>query len=178
MNDDVNRPHIPGYVSVKEAAEMLGLADRTVYEFVEEGRLSSVQAADIILIPTDEVKNFKREPSGRPRKNTPSWRISSGENSQFVTLIFVKIRADQHDELTKKLEQIRKSKAHIFPGTVARTIIENKTGQIVIMLIWRGAVMPDEAKREEALEAFRQELADVLDWSTAQYNHGTVLMHT
>ena len=28
------------------------------------------------------------------------------------------------------------------------------------------------------LEAFRKELADVLDWSTAKYEEGTVLMHT
>jgi hypothetical protein len=38
--------------------------------------------------------------------------------------------------------------------------------------------MPDDASRKAALEAFRQELADVLDWSTAKYEEGTVLMHT
>ena len=37
--------------------------------------------------------------------------------------------------------------------------------------------MPDEKMREEVLEALRQVLADVLDWSTAQYKNGRVLMH-
>jgi hypothetical protein len=36
----------------------------------------------------------------------------------------------------------------------------------------------DIVEREQALEEFRQILADVLDWSTAQYNNGEVLMHT
>ena len=38
--------------------------------------------------------------------------------------------------------------------------------------------MPDEAVREEALEAFRELFADVLDWQTAQYQMKTVLLHT
>jgi len=38
--------------------------------------------------------------------------------------------------------------------------------------------MPDEAEREQALAAFRNTLVDVLDWDTAQYNDGQVLMHT
>jgi hypothetical protein len=38
--------------------------------------------------------------------------------------------------------------------------------------------MPTEQERELALEEFQHELADVLDWGTATYNHGQVLMHT
>jgi hypothetical protein len=38
--------------------------------------------------------------------------------------------------------------------------------------------MPDESAREQALEMFRQTLAEELDWSTAQYNEGKVLLHT
>jgi hypothetical protein len=38
--------------------------------------------------------------------------------------------------------------------------------------------MPDEAAREEALEAFREMFADVLDWQTARYHMKTVLLHT
>ena len=32
--------------------------------------------------------------------------------------------------------------------------------------------------REAALEAFQHALDDVVDWSTAQYEFGQVLMHT
>jgi hypothetical protein len=55
---------------------------------------------------------------------------------------------------------------------------ETIRGQVEISLIWRSAVMPKEAERNRAIEAFRQALSDVLDWDTAQYNNGKVLMHT
>ena len=71
MNDSVNFPPIPGYVSVKEAAEMLGLSPRTVYDYIEEGRLHGARFADVIAISTEEIRKFKREPSGRPRLQVP-----------------------------------------------------------------------------------------------------------
>src|SRR6266480_4645749 len=130
MDDSVHSPRIPGYASVKEAAEMLGLSPRTVYDYIEEGRLPSARLADVIAIPIEEIRKFKPEPSGRPRKNTPLWHISSGDNTQFMSLISVQLHAGQRDVLLQKLEEIRRS------------------------------------------------LDDVLDWSSAQYEFGQVLMHT
>jgi excisionase family DNA binding protein len=179
MSDDVDLPNIPGFVSVKDAAKMLGLAERTVYEYIEEGRLSGFRAADVIMIPVEEVKNFKRGTSGRPRKNTPPWRISSGDNTQFMTLVTVQTREGRQDTLMQKLEEMRRRGQYIFPGTIVRSIVSSETnpGQAIILLIWRGTVMPDETKRAQELEAFQQALTDVVDWSTAQYNNGRVLMH-
>jgi Helix-turn-helix domain len=180
MDEYVDHPSIPGYVSIKEAAKILGISEKTVYFYVEKGRLPARWAADVLMLPLEEVNNFKLNPSGRPRKNTPPWRISSGDNTQFMTLISVQIRTDQQEAFMQKLEEIRKSGQHIFPGSVVRSIMGSDTnpGQAIITLAWRGAVMPDEAEREEALEAFRQELSDLLDWNTAQYNTGKVFMHT
>lgn len=180
MQDSVNFPPIPGYVSVKEAAEMLGLSPRTVYDYIEEGRLPSARFADVIAISLEEIRKFKREPSGRPRKITPQWRISSGDNEQFMTVILVQERLGQHEVLMQRLEGIRQRKEHLFPGTVLRYLAESDKshGQVVLVLVWRGTVMPDETTREQALAAFRQALADVLDWDTAQYKNGQVLMHT
>jgi len=50
--------------------------------------------------------------------------------------------------------------------------------RVEITLVWRRIIMPNETEREQALDAFRQALADVLDWNTAQYSNGEVLMHT
>ena len=132
------------------------------------------------MIPLDDVKKFKRRSSGRPRKTVPAWRVSSGDNTQFITSIFVQILDGQLSSLTKKLEDMRKGGEHVFPGTVARFIVESETtpGQIEISLIWRSAVMPNEEQRNQAVDSFRQTLTDVLDWNTAQYNTGKVLMHT
>jgi excisionase family DNA binding protein len=180
MEDSVHSPRIPGYASVKEAAEMLGLSPRTVYDYIEEGRLPSARLADVIAIPIEEIKKFKREPSGRPRKNTPLWHISSGENTQFMSLISVQLHAGQRDVLLQKLEVMRKKKQHLFPGTVARFIAAGSDApeRVFLLLVWRGTVIPDETTREAALEEFQRSLDDVLDWSTAQHEYGQVLMHT
>ena len=180
MNDSVDFPTIPGYVSVKEAADMLGLSPRTVYEYIEEGRLPSARFADVIAISREEIRKFKREPSGRPRKNTPLWRISTGDNTQAMSLISVQVRAGQRDALEQTLVTIRKKKRHRFPGTVVRYVATNSVAveRVLLMLVWRGTVLPDAARRDEALEEFRRSLDDVVDWSTAQYENWQVLMHT
>ena len=180
MSEDNELPNLPGYVSVKQAAKMLGLSDRTVYEFVQEGRLSGLRAADVILIPIEEIEQFKRGPAGRPRKNTPSWHISSGENTQYMTFIFVQLRPNRLDAFVQKLEAIRKQGLHTFPGTVGRYIVEDdrEPGRVQIALVWRGTVMPDEETREHYLAEFRGALYDVLDWGTAEYHHGRLFMHT
>jgi len=180
MSEYAGRPGLPGYVSIKEAAKLLGISDKRVYEYVDDGRLPSMWAADVIMIPLDEVKKFKRRSSGRPRKSIPAWRISSGDNTQFIASVAVQIREGQRQALMEKLEEIKQDHKHIFPGTVIRLIVESETipDQIEISLVWRQAVMPDAREREQALASFRQELSDVLDWDTAQYNNGKVLMHT
>jgi hypothetical protein len=111
---------------------------------------------------------------------TLAWRISSIENTQFITFISVQMKNHQEDQLMQCIEEVKRSGQHVFPGTVARYVVRNKIlpRQIEIVLVWRSTIMPNEAEREQALEAFRQTLADVLDWNTAQYNNGEVLMHT
>ena len=180
MHVNDSQAGVPGYVSIKEAAEMLGLSPSRVYEYVEDGRLSSVRAAHVILIPIEEVKSFKPNIAGRPRKSVLRWRISPENNTLLSTSIVVQVRPDRQAALMKKLEEIRHNDKHLFPGTVARFIVKRETlpEQIEISLIWRSTVMPEEEAREKALASFQQSLADVLDWDTAQYNNGTVLVHT
>jgi Helix-turn-helix domain len=178
MTDEI--PDLPGYVSTKEAAKMLGISERRIRLYIEMKRLPAVRAADVLMIPVENVKNFKRKIVGRPRKSTLAWRISSAENTQFMTSISVQVKGQQVTQLIRKMEEIKHSGKHVFPGTVARYVVKSESipGQIEIVLIWRSTVMPNEVEREHALEIFRQTLADVLDWNTAQYHNGEVLMHT
>ena len=178
MADDI--PDLPGYVSTKEAAKILGISERRVRLYIEMKRLSAVRAADVLMLPLDDVKNFKRKIVGRPRKNTLAWRTSSVENTQILTSISVQILAHQEKRLIERLEVVKRSGHHVFPGTVARYLVKSETvpGRMEILLIWRSTIMPSEEDREQALEALRQSLADVLDWSTAQYSRGQVWMHT
>ncbi len=179
MNDEVNLPELKEYVSIKQAAEMLGLAYKTVHQYVAEGRIPAVRVVDVILIPVAEVKKFKPNISGRPRKSVPRWHISPADNALLATIILVQMRSGQEAKLAERLDELRRSGEHLFPGTVSRYIMERKQypGQVEIILIWRSSVMPASAKREQALAAFRQSLDDVLDWSTAQYDEATILMH-
>src|SRR5260370_11967456 len=97
MDEDI--PRLPGYVSIKEAAQILGISERRVYLYVEMKRLQAVRAADVLLIAAEELKRFQRKIVGRPRKTTPPWRISSEENAQFLTSILVQIHPGQKQTL-------------------------------------------------------------------------------
>jgi excisionase family DNA binding protein len=180
MRNENNRPSIPGYLSIKEAAEILGVSPNRVYTYVEEGRLPSAQAAHVIMIPLDALNSFKAQLSGRPRTRVPTWRISPEENTVLTTSILVQVRKNQQAKLQKKLEEIRREKQHLFPGTIARYVIENKRypEHIEFLFIWRNTVMPDDTTYDQWLGELRQALSDVLDWDTAQYNTGKVIMHT
>jgi excisionase family DNA binding protein len=180
MREYLDLPTMPEYVSIKEAAKMLGVSDKRVYAYIEDGRLPAVRAAHVIMIPIEEVKKFKPKISGRPRKNTPSWRTSPEDNMLLTTSLFVSVRTDQREELQRRLEELREDGEYLFPGTVARYLIWSKTypGNVEILLVWRSTVMPDEATREQELRDFRQTLADVIDWSDARYENGEVLLHT
>ena len=178
MTDEI--PDLPGYVSTKEAAKRLGISERRVRLYIEMKRLPAVRAADVLMIPEEQVRGFQRKIVGRPRTSTLAWRISSQENMQFITSISVQIKNNQDRQLRQRMEEIRSSGTHLFPGTVARYVTRSQgiPRQVEIVLVWRSTVMPNEVERERALEAFRHTLADVLDWETAQYKNEEVLMHT
>ncbi len=118
--------------------------------------------------------------TGRRRTRIPVWRIPVGDNVQYLTQIFTRIREGQEALFKQKLEEMRAGEKHFLPGTVARYIArsDEKPSDIHLVLVWRSTVMPEQAEREAALEALRQELAEVLDWETAWYEYGKVLMHT
>lgn len=180
MRNENDRSNIPGYVSIKEAAKILGISANRVYAYVEEGRLPSAKAAHVIMIPLEAVEDFKPLLSGRPRNSVPVWRISSEENTVRATSILVRIRAHEYDKLMIRFEEIRREKQHLFPGTLARYVIEKQRypEYVEILLIWRKTVMPDDEIYNLWLDEFKHAFSDVLDWETAQYDTGRVIMHT
>ena len=180
MREYLDLPTMPEYVSIKEAAKMLGVSDKRVYAYIEDGRLPAVRAAHVIMIPIEEVKKFKPKISGRPRKNTPAWRTSPEDNMLLTTSIFVPVRTDQRVRLQQRLEELKQEGEHIFPGTLARYIIWSMThpGMLEILLIWRSTTMLGESDWAEALDQFQRALADVLDWKSARYDEGQILLHT
>src|SRR5438876_9045348 len=180
MREYLDLPAMPEYVSIKEAAKLLGVSDKRVYAYIEEGRLPAVRAAHVIMIPLEEVNRFKPKIAGRPRKNTPAWRASPDDNMLLTLSIFVNVRADRQGRLKQTLDEIKQSGEHLFPGTIARYIMSSQShpGSVEILLLWRSTAMPDEKTRSQALNEFQHALTDVVDWSSARYDSGEVLIHT
>lgn len=97
-----------------------------------------------------------------------------------MTDIRVQVRAGQQAKLEEKLKTIQKLDRHTFPGTVARYVIKSDEAlaTVQILLIWKSTEMPDETTRQQDLMLFQEELADVLDWATAQSSTHEVIIHT
>jgi hypothetical protein len=181
MNDEDYLPNItPEFVSVRDAAKILGVSERSVYGYIEERKLPGFKATNLTVVALKDVQAFKRGTTGRPRTRVPEWRISDNDNVQYMTQVFIQIRAGQREALEHKLEEIRKENKHSFPGTVARYFARNEKDEddVQIMLVWRGTVMPDEDIRDAGLNDLREELKDFLDWGSAHIEMHKILMHT
>ena len=179
MLQDVPIPNLPGYVSVKEAADLLGISDKRVYYYVTTGRLSAQRVGNTLVLPLEKVKQFKPGSSGRRIKISP-WRSYKGHSTLLITEIRAQIRIGQHDRLIGKLQAIEQEHVHLFPGTVARYVSQDDSSCTAahILLMWKDTEMPDELARLNDMTAFQDALADVLDWETATFHCFKVLLHT
>ena len=180
MTDGTEIPTLPGYVSIKEAARLLGVSDKRVYQYVLAGRLPAQRVGHILILPVEAIEQFKPGPSGRVRASAPSWRAYRSRGSLLVTTIQVRVREGQQAKLVEKLKAIQKADRHTFPGTVARYVVKGDAALalVQIVLVWKTTEMPSETTRQQHLEAFQQELADVLDWGSARYETNEAIIHT
>src|SRR2546428_7450212 len=114
MVEGVNFQNLPGYVSIKQAADILGVSDKRVYQYIRAGRLPAQRVGHILILPTEAVRQFKPSPSGRVRTRAPSWRAYRSRGTLLVTDIHVPVRAGQKATLLKKLRTIQKLDEHTF----------------------------------------------------------------
>jgi excisionase family DNA binding protein len=180
MIEGIDIPNLPGYVSIREAADLLGVSDKRVYQYVRAGRLPARRVGNILILPVEEVRQFKPSPSGRVRAKAPSWRTYRSRGALLITNIRVPVRVGQQAQLIEKLKAIQKGDSHTFPGTVGRYVVKGDEGltSIEIILVWKSTEMPAEARRKQDLDLFQEELADVLDWQAARYDSHEVIIHT
>jgi len=171
---------IPGYVSSKQAATMLGISKHRLYQYVKAKRLHVVRVGKAFMVPIEEIEQFKLHAPGRVRTNTLDWRVYNIRSKLLSLDIEVQVLPGQEERLLEKLQAIQQGNRHTFPGTMARYILKESTSfsTVSIWLIWRDTEMPDEVKREEGLTAFKAELADVLDWETASEHTKEGIIYT
>jgi excisionase family DNA binding protein len=180
MADIHEFPDIPGYVSIKQAAEMLGITDKRVYRYIDRGRLPAFKSGGVFLLAEEEVKRFKLNPPGRVRREPPPWRVYSMRSSVLTTDIYARVHTGEQARLIEKLQAIQQQNHHPFPGTIARYATKGDADFTTIhfFFVWRDTEMPDEHVREQQMTAFQEELADVVEWETANISTNEAIIHT
>ena len=169
---------LPGYITVQEAAEIVGCSKSRIYQYVKAGRLSAQKRGPMLFLPLEEVKSFRRGPAGRQRGIAPPWRRYRNQSRLLATVIQVQIRPGKQEQLQKKLDTLFEEHTHTFTANVARSIMEDDKGTLEIILTWKNTEMPNETTRQQDLSSFQQTFADVLDWNTATYTVKKILLHT
>ena len=168
------------FVTTSEAAEALGVSYYTVYEYIKEKRLVADMVGGIYMIPKKAVQEFRAKPTGRVRTRPPLWRKYRAGAKVRGMDIRVGVRAGQQKRLIEKLKAILEAQRYLFPGTMQRYVFEEESepNYIVITLIWKDTEMPDESVIQQDLKPLQAELADALDWDTAQYTTRQAIIHT
>src|SRR6266699_2143201 len=159
---DINEfPSVPGYVSIKQAADMLGITDKRVYRYIDLGRLPAYKSGGVFLLAEEDVRQFKLYPPGRTRTEPPRWRVYNPRSKVLIT-------------------EIQQANRHPFPGTIARYIIKGnpELTSVHLILAWKDTEMPGESAREQHLKALQEELSDVLMWEQSQSSTNEAIIHT
>lgn len=170
---------VPGYLSVKEAAQLIGVSERTIYGYVEAGKLPAARIGNMTVVEVESVRGYRRRAPGRLRTRIPPWHMPPEHNLQYLTIITAQLRPGQGERLVEKLLEIRTAGKHLLPGTAARYIVRSQgcPDEVQIVLVWRSAIMPPDEERESALAALRADLAEIVAWETALYKESQVVMH-
>jgi excisionase family DNA binding protein len=180
MTRDDDFPEIPGYVPIKEAAKLLGISNPRMYGYVRDKRIPALKAGRTLMIPTEEIVRFRLNPPGRVRTKAPDWRVYNPRSKLLGMDIEVEVRSGQKERLVEKLKAIYEGQRHSFPGTIQRYVFKDDMSptMVSIWLVWKDTEMPDKATRENDLESFKVELADVLDWGTEKIRTKEGIIYT
>ena len=180
MEKDSETSNSRDFVTTSEAAEALGVSYYTVYEYIKEKRLVAEMVGGIYMIPKKAVQDFKAKPTGRVRTHPPHWRKYRAGAKVRGMDIRVQVLAGQQKRLIEKLDVILEAQRYLFPGTMQRYIFEEEAEPkyLVISLIWKDTEMPDESVIQQDLKPLQAELADVLEWSSAQFTTKRAIIYT
>lgn len=167
------------YISIKEAARIMGVSSRSVYDSIQRGKLLTARVGSSLSVSLTSARTYRRTCVGRPRSRVPIWRVPVTRNLQYLWIITARLRQGQQEQLAQRLEEIRLDREHQLPGTVARYIVQDKVHpeQIQFVLIWRQLAMPPDEERAAAIAAFQANLADIIEWETSSTTEGCVVLN-
>jgi excisionase family DNA binding protein len=167
------------YLTVQEAASLLGVSSRSVYGYISKGQLPATRLEGRMLVKAQDVEAFELTPAGRQRERAPFWHVPPELNHLSVTMMKVRVRPGCDALLDQKLAEFRSSQKHRIAGTSARYIGRSQCdpGQIEILLFWRRAMKTPDQVQKASLSAFYADLDDVVEWETAVVEEIQVLLH-
>lgn len=165
-------------ITIEEAAAIMQRSWRTVYEYIETGKLTATRVGRRTFLDETEVRQFVYGSVGRKRLHPPRWHTPNKDDRQSITCLCLPIRSGKREELFAKLQTIHLEKRHLFPGTIARYITyrEQYPESIQILLVWRHVLRPPGEECNAALQALHDELAEVLEWEDAHGEEHVVLL--
>lgn len=169
----------PDHVSIKRAARMLGVSYTRTRQYIEEERLHTVPLGNMLMIPKEDVFNFRRHAAGRTHQKPRVWDFY--RNIELLaSSTKVQILPGKKDAFKAKLEALLREDKHLITGTTHRFIWEDEDSPstVYIWFIWKENEAPDAATHERDLEAFEAEFADVLDWQHAEPHQLKGLLYT
>lgn len=174
------KKQLEGYLSVKEAAGLLGVSPRTVYAYIEARKLPAYRIGRFIAIDVEAVRSYQKAAVGRPPARTPEWHVPAARTPPALTTIRARLREGQEERLTERLNEMRDQGKHLIPGTVARYITRSQDNpdEVQILLAWSTSLHPSPEELELALTDLRADLADLLEWETAVQIEQKILLHT
>lgn len=180
MADIKEFPDVPGYVSIKQAAEILGITDKRVYRYIDLGRLPAYKSGGAFLLAEEDVRRFQLNPPGRVRTGPPAWRLPNPRSPIIATDVYVQVRDGQQTHLLEKLRALHKAGQHTLPGTINRYIVKGDANLTTLhfFLVWKDRNLGADIRHHPALLALQEELADVLLWETAEYHTNQTLLYT
>jgi hypothetical protein len=180
MTEEKEYLRFPGYVSVKEAAEILGLKENRVWYYIRLKRLPARRIDGRSMIPEQSLKEFHVKPRGRLRTDPPHWREYRGGAHVLGLQIELQVDPARRENLQDRLEHILKEQLHLFPGTMQRYVFGVRTDPriILVMLIWKDTELISEDALESDLAEFKAEFGDLFNWDTARYLPVDAMLHT
>lgn len=166
------------FISIREAATIIGCSPQRVYQFVRDGRISAQKVGRTLILPVQEVRQFKRIPAGRQRTKPPLWSANQSGSTFLATVIKVQIRPGMREQLQAKLTKLaaRSRQKHNFRGSVARFVTADAE-TMTMTLLWKKSELPNDMTRQQDLRAFQKDFQE-LDWNTAQYSLEDAFLHT
>lgn len=176
---EVPRPRQTDWLTVRQAAALMGRSERSIYSYLQNGQLAGERRGELMMVSRETMTTFVPRAPGRIRTITPLWRQPPERNAQFLTLISVRQRPGQEERLACILEEMRKQHIHRLPGTAARYLVCNQddSHEVTLVLVWRACSMPPAEERETAFTALRTYLAEVVDWNTAVVKEGRAFLY-